>query len=416
VAALAKCDELVELDLGYCELASSVEGVALLERLRVLRLGPRGTSGDTLKALGALPVQDLVLGFPDRGAASERGFLVAPENVQGVTIDELKGEGDLAALRKMTNLRDLSIGRLATGGKGKTLDLTAMERLRSLRVGNAGETEGIKLRLPPRVLELCLPIEAAGVIDAIEPLRHVEILTVDCRLSEPDANAGPGLRKLFGLCPSLHRVVLEATTETALEQLARVGSLAELHLGYGPPISEAGVIAISNVKGLESLSTECGFKMPSDRVEAAIAKMSHLRRLTSPIGRDCFGFAAAARKLADLRALGISTGEMGEGCLQKVAEYVGQLDKLDELELEWRGPNTLLKAASGLKRLRSLTLRSMAIEDADLARLSSLKELRVMNLEDSAGYGDDALAKLMESLPNLREVRCRGFVKKIDTH
>ena len=205
----------------------------------------------------------------------------------------------------------------------------------------------------------------------VDFFRRVE--SVDVYDDSDHARALPYLRELRGL----RRLTLECAQDEDLAEIGTLGALAALDLDRDSAITDAGLVHLAQLRGLECLKV-CGQPI-SD------AGLQHLAKLTR------------------LKALDLSKVSIGDAGLRQVATLLG-LESLDlsDAKITDDGLGTLAK----WRRLKRLNVSRTAIDDAGLSRLADMSNLEFLNVSFT-GITDEGIASL-RSLSCLKELDLSG--------
>jgi hypothetical protein len=252
-------------------------------------------------------------------------------------------------------------------------DLSGWARLKSLSVGEPPDVP----RLPANLGRLKLPQETALAIGASKLPRNLRSLTLDLWSGEETVDL-----KWLRVFPDLVDLRLEGRIDSAARALVTAKSLRSLTLiDCREFLSDEGAKHIGALNELESLEIVSGPSL-SDTPLSRMKGLTHLRRLK-------------------LEALAPSA--------ENELAFLKEIKSLSELSLGFGyGPKSargLVAILSHLAGMEQLGIHGARLTDQDLGALASMKRLRCLDLADCSGYSDAALGKLMEDLPELKEVK-----------
>ncbi len=349
---------------------------------RVLRaLNAAGHKGLSLTIPDATPA-DTDLGCLSRLAAGELFLHV-----------DQAGDGALAALAGLKNLRELKLGGRALGDGGLA-HLAGLTRLQALtladtQITDAGVARLARLRGLRRLNLWGTRVTGAG-------LKHLAGLTALRRLELGGTGIGDqGLGHLAGL-QRLTYLGLGSTRVVGpgLASLSALGELETLELWYSD-LTDAGLAHIAALPRLREL--QIWYTRVTDAGMAHLASAAGLLNLGlggTGVGDAGLAHLARLRGLKTLDLWGTAVGDAG-------ASHLQALSALEDLSLGGTGVTDAgLARLAGLTRLRRLSLwgtRVTSAGAAHLRRLTALEELELF----ATRVGDRGL-KHLAALTRLR--------------
>jgi len=334
--------EYLDLETGTTDVG--FQHLSGLRNLRWLRLCTGRTWGPGLAELAKLPRLERLCLWGETGLSDRQ-------------VHYLEGLTHLKSLTLWGGNRALTDATLASIGK-----LTSLEELYFIRVSLKFTDAGM------------------GHLERLKKLRRVGFTS--CVLG------AEGVQHLANL-PNLESIKGLAPTADAAGVLPTFPNLKSLAVNFYIPIPSLGtpvppevVSAVGELQGLEDLLLMGGQWSQEDLL--VLGKLSHLKRLILCVN-DEYGDPVLAEiaELKDLEILDLS----GKGVSKRGLNQLQGLTKLRSLTVRpfsRAGPpmdETPLMLSS-LKNLKSLWIRGVSLQDADLASLAAMRELEWLTLRD----------------------------------
>jgi Leucine-rich repeat (LRR) protein len=381
---IAAMMDLEDLHLGGYYRAKATHDGALpclhnLRNLRRLDLSWAGLSDASLQCIRPLEkLEELNLegnAVTDEGVALLRGLT----NLRSLTLDELGPEG-VAVLEVLPHLEHLEIGLYApTLGKA---DLSGLRGVRSLDAYLSPSAPAVCIRLPKDLRCWKVWHDEVEKFD-LQSARHLQEVVI----RPVERKKVPESFRWLDSLPELQTVRLTGAIDRDVKQLADLKSLRTIELSsycQAMEFGDEGMTALGKLRQVESFAIVGFGSAISDAGIQVLRGFPNLRQLTLM------------------------------GCPKVTAKglaVIPDLQQLRVLEL-WRyfgqaGASTAdtLACVKASGKLEDLSLRVGAVTDEELSGLTSLKNLRRVDLTGSYGFSDEAVLELMRELPNLEYLK-----------
>ena len=389
--------KLERLDFSFIRLSgspsiASIDHLKGLRHLEELNFDSSGLDDESLDRVTALSgLEDLTL-TASKTTDATVAKLKALRNLRCLAIDNLGPRG-LAAMRELPHLEHLRIEDYKPAPD--SADLSVLTGLKWLTIDELPDEQSVRVRLPASLRRLDVQNHRLGTLDfqLSANIEHVQLdLATTRSIFDPHRRVAIDAAWLASL-PKLREMKLIDPIAQDVKSIAGLESLQALtlktleYLG----VEDEGMRMLAPLRQLESLSVidECDGNVGSKPISEGLdvlPKLPKLRRLVL-IGFPVVTSKGLANvwKLTQLRALRLdlqrgSSALMNDGALA----HIGAMSDLEELSI----------GASG-----------GTVTDKGIKSLANLKKLRRLDLSAIDGYSDDALASLMNALPNLKEVK-----------
>jgi hypothetical protein len=350
-----------------------------LRRLSLTGVALTDWSLDHILPEGAL--EELDLGYSDFVTHAGLANLKRLKDLRAVRITVVD-EAGLRALKDLPHLDRLAFGEY--GSSARRADLSVIKGVRWLSIyGISGfaNGDGENVPLPENLERLEVSIQTARMLN-LKSSRHI----ADLRLDLGPALIRDGKRVDLGWLnslPELRELTLIAPIDSDMNSIAGLTSLSALTLRIScmGGIGNEGARAAARLARLESLTIDGGGEVTEEGIRA-VCKLPELRRLElSGFPRVTDGRLTVLRDLGRLRSLKLALScDFHRGATSPVFRNLKTLGELEELSLGGR------------------------LTDEDLDGLTTLRNLRELDLTRAIGFTDRGLALLMAALPNLRVV------------
>ena len=302
---------------------------------------------------------------------------------------ESLGPSGLASLSTLPKLHTLQVDVYESSAGDD--DFSVLRELTDLRISHAVVAPSSRIRLSSGLTSLSVKPETVPYLDIVsaKKLSSVQIDLYDRLNEETQKFDKPADFTWLASIPLLSTVTLLDPVAADLKAIPKIDSLRSL-----------------------SLKGRCPQRAMDDDLIAAVAAMPQLTSLAIENFNDVSssGLNALSRltKLEELQLQGtIANGGA------KSFEWISDLTELRNLRLSV-GTSTnaldlgnLTSRVTGLNRLEQLSLMGN-LPNSGLREISSLKQLRVLDLSHCRGYSDDALLELVTALPKLQVLKL-GF-------
>jgi len=444
MAEIAKIQSLKSLDVFHDRMTNEgLRSLGELASLEVLSLyGNSKTTDDGLRALTQLrSLRHLRLG--KEGAFTDRGMdhLAAMPSLKVLWLDthNVTDEG----LRRLAQSRSLE--RLCICWLDKITDrgiayLTAMSQLKGLNAMNLKlltNATMAHLATMPNIDDLRLPhgFTDAG-INHLAKLDRLKYLWVSCignspltdkalatvsKLPELEVlyiggagftNEGMELFQNLKNLSALHIAFWPGLDNETLKQLARLPKLRDLSWSSSDSVTMSGLSVLNRLAGLESLSIS---DIRQDDGGLDLSGLKKLRRLrimmwhkTTMVGKE-FVSTWDEYHDSDLTSLsGLTNLEnlslTGPGIGYAGFEHLSSLTNLKYLQIGGSANLTDdgLKHLANMRRLDSLFIGDSRITGQGLAHLYPLKTLHIIRIKSAIPVSGKAIVRLRSELPHLQ--------------
>jgi hypothetical protein len=311
---------------------------------------------------------------PPDVALRKRGFGVFGNPVTAIVHDEgSASDWDLAHLEAFPELEQLSLIAMSNITSHGMVHLRHCKKLRILQLEHMRRIDDAALEhvaLLPQLRELRLWMTSVGDAGLGKIPHLVELQVLDLGFTKvTDDGVGH-----LGNCVKLKEVVLVGTrvSDRCMSTVARWKDLEYLAI-YETQISDDGVLQLTGMKRLHTL------------------------KLPAAIGDRGFQHICGFRNLAVLWANDTAVTDQGLAGLKKLPKLEWLI--LSDTAIDGSG----LRHLVGCQELRKLRLDGTRITDATLLELKPLQRLEVLDLSGTK-ISDEGLIRLVEHLPNLKEV------------
>ena len=444
MAEVAKIQSLKSLDVFHDRMTNKgLRSLGELASLEVLSLyGNSKMTDDGLRALTQLrSLRHLRLGkeglFTDRGMA----YLAAMPSLKVLWLDthNVTDEG-LRRLSKSRSLERLCICWLDNITDRGIAYLKAMSQLKGLNATHVNlltNTTMAHLGTMPNIDDLRLPYRFTDAgINHLANLDHLKYLWVDCIDNSPltdkalatisnlrqleelhiggtgFTNEGIGLLQNLENLSTLHIAFWSGLDNETLKQLARLPKLRDLSWGSSDSVTMSGLNALNGLAGLESLSIR---DIRQDDGSLDLSGLKKLRRLrimmwhkTTRVGNEVATTWDAYHD-SDLTSLsGLTNMEdltlTGSGIGDAGLKHLTTLTNLKYLQIQGGANLTAdgLKHLANMRRLDSLFIGDSRITERGLAHLYHLKTLHIIRIKSAIPVSGQAIARLRSELPHLQ--------------
>lgn len=385
MAQIAPLTNLEELDLQGAEITD--KGLAELKhlnRLRKLNLNGCSITDAGLAQLKEMKnLEELELAGVDGITAAGLKELQELKSLRSLEIGTI-GPTQVAVLKGFPALEKLSIwGR---EDEGRQLDLSALTKLREFKTSMAGHDEQAGgYRLPENLEEFEGALLEMGGRSSQPTLKSLRSAYVCLPAMERERRGAEGLALLLSL-PELRELTFDLHNDATVKVISGSRTLRGLtFIGHCGGLHDAGMKDLGAMRQLESLEIGIGWgKAISNAGLMSLKDLTNLRRLVfdgwcqediTPDGLACLG------EMKQLRSVKFTLRDKTSGA--PVDGYLARMKGLSELEE------------------LTVSVEGGNLTDEGLKNLAGLKKLRRLDLGDTEGYTDDALASLMKALPDL---------------
>lgn len=405
------------LDLSEDQLIARLKAVRTLRpetQLIVFFKSDQGTAFDVLAEIPGLRKLGIMSELPMVGRTLKLGDL---RQLQQLTlVDDLTNQ-KLEALAPLADLEEL---QLYQSKPYATLDFASLEnkpKLKRLMTGGIRPTNAAFARMGELGTLEYLAIDVASATDAgIAPLANLTNLkTLTLSSSGAKSQVTPTGLRVIGKLSNLKNITLSgefsppgyasnALTDQIVagwpEQLKGLKLLQVFDCELG----DAGLVSMSQMPSLERL-TLFGKVQVSDRGRSALGTMTRLRHLSMPDPDLNDGGLALLRNLTNLETLSLVQCKLVTDAGLSVLADLTKLKKLSIQYASLQGDGFV--ALEKLAQLEALSVGSNPIDDAGVAKIVKLKDLRELDLRDTK-ITDEALTFIGRDLPELTKLNISG--------
>lgn len=309
------------------------------------------------------------------------------------------GDEGIAVIKDLPQLTDVSLERAAITDNALKL-LAENPKLKYVRVPRTSVSDAgvAHLAAAPQVVLLDL-LECPGVtgksltvIGQLKNLRNLRLFGAEIRDEHMPQLAG--LTQLEALGLQYCRV-----GDEGLDAISGLSKLKELNL-YGTKVTDGGFPALGRLTGLQKLRLrETGVRGEKNLPE--LAKLTSLRELDLSESPVQDSIVEALVQLPQLESLNLWNTQFTDAG----AEKLSGIKSLRELNLDnlWNISDVALKAAGQLPELRFLHVGGTSVTDEGLVHLEGLKHLETIHLTRTV-VSPEAVDRLKAALPGLKRV------------
>jgi Leucine-rich repeat (LRR) protein len=309
------------------------------------------------------------------------------------------GDKGIAVIKDLPQLADVSLERSAITDQSFAL-LAENPKLKYIRVPRTNISDvGVAHLAKASQLQLLDLLECPGVtgkslavIGQLKNLRNLRLFGAEIR--DEHMPQISGLEQLEALGLQYCRV-----GDEGLKSIAGMKKLKELNL-YGTKVTDAGLPSLAGLSNLQKLRLrETGLR--GEQNLDAFATLTNLRELDvseSPVQDSIIDGLIKLPKLESLNLWNTQFTDAG-------AKRLSELKSLRELNLDnlWNISDVALEAAGQLPELRFLHVGGTSITDEGLVHLKGLQNLETIHLTKTV-LSPEAVDGLKAALPNLKRV------------